>query len=148
MAVISAHAVIARNPQKFPKNRITPLQGVDPRLDPALNESVEQALQSTDLSEGVVLDGYLASQIQGDHLTALREKFELQRAIIIQLNVPNDTVGRPLKDQNRDIEQELKDYHREFDSIRQYFPEADIRTVDGTKAREEVAKQIRKILQN
>jgi adenylate kinase family enzyme len=45
-------------------------------------------------------------------------------------------------------EQELKDYHREFDLIRQYFPEADIRTADGTKPPAEVAKQIRKMLKS
>ena len=118
MAVISADEVIARNPQKFQKNRIPTLQGVDPHLDPALNELVEEALKSTDLSKGVVLDGYPASKIQGDFLTGLREN-QLPRAIVIHLSVPDDEVRKRLKSQNgRDIEQELKDYHREFDFIR------------------------------
>ena len=43
-----------------------------------------------------------------------------------------------------EIEQKLKDYSREFDSIRGYFPEADIQTVDGAKSHA-VAKQIRKV---
>jgi len=104
MALISADELIARNPEKFQKNRIPTLQGVDPRLDPALNELVEEALKAGDLSKGVVLDGYPASKIQGDHLTTLRDKLELPRAIIIHLNVPDDVVRKRLKSQNqRDI---------------------------------------------
>jgi adenylate kinase len=149
MAMISVDELIARNPQKFQKNRIPSLQGVDPHLDPALNELVEEALKSTDLSKGVVLDGYPASKIQGDFLTSLREKLELPRAIIIHLNAPDDVVRKRLKSRNRpDIEQELKDYHREFDFVRQYFSESDIHTVDGTKPPAQIAKQIRKLLQS
>src|SRR3954454_24952365 len=59
--LISADELIARNPQKFQKNRIPTLNGVDVHLDPALNQLVESALLSTDLSKGVVLDGYPAS---------------------------------------------------------------------------------------
>jgi adenylate kinase len=145
MAVISADELIARNPQHFQKSRTPSLQGVDPHLDPAMNELVEAALKSTDLSKGVVLDGYPASKIQGDFLRGL---LELPRAIVIHLNVPDDVVRKRLKSQSRDIEQELKDYHREFDFVRQYFPEADIRAVDGTKPPAAVAKQIRKVLES
>ena len=144
MAVISVDELIARHPEKFQKSRIPTLQGVDPRLEPVLNELVEEALKSADLSKGVVLDGYPASKIQGDFLKGL---LELPRAIVIHLQVPDDVVRKRLKSQKRDIEQELKDYHREFDFIRDYFPEADIRPVDGTKSPEQVAKQVRKVLE-
>ena len=61
--------------------------------------------------------------------------------------MPDDTVRKRLKKQDgRDIEQELKDYHREFDFIRTNFPDADIQTVDGTNSPAAVAKQIRKAL--
>jgi adenylate kinase len=147
--LISADELISRNPQKFQKNRIPTLNGVDVHLDPALNQLVESALLSTDLSKGVVLDGYPASKIQGDFLMTLREKFELPAAIVIHLNAPDDVVRKRLKKQNRpDIDQELKDYHREFAFVRQYFPDADIRTIDATRKPAEVAKQIRKLLQN
>lgn len=145
MAVIAADEVIARNPEKFQKNRTPSLQGVDPRLDPAMNELVEQALKTTDLSKGVVLDGYPAAKVQGDFLVGL---LDMPRAIVIHLHVPDDVVRKRLQSQNgRDIEQELKDYHREFDFVRTYFPDADIQTVDGTKPPEQVAKQIRKVLE-
>lgn len=146
--VISAAELIARNPQKFQKNKTPALQGVEPKLDPALNGLVEDALRTTDLSKGVVLDGYPASKTQGDFLTDLRQKLNLPRPFVLHLSAPDTVVRKRLKSQNRDLEQELKDYHREFDFMRQYFPEADIRSVDATKSPGEVAKQIRKLLQS
>jgi len=144
LAVISADDVIARNSEKFQKSRNPTLSGVDPHLDPAMNDFVEEALKATDLSKGVVLDGYPASKIQGDFVTGL---LDMQRAIVIHLSVPDDVVRKRLKSQNgRDVEQELKDYHREFDFVRTYFPDAHIETVDGTKSPAQVAKQIRKVL--
>ena len=81
-----------------------------------MNEMVEEALKATDLAKGVVLDGA-------------------------------DEVRKRLISQNRpDIEQELKNYHREFDFIRTNFPDADIQTVAGTNSPAAVAKQIRKAL--
>ena len=147
LQVISADDLIARNAQIFQKNRIPTLQGVDPHLDPALNELVEEALKTADLSKGVVLDGYPASKVQGDFLAGVREKFDLPRAVVIHLNISDAALRKRLKKQNRpDLEQQLKDYHREFDFVRQYFPEADIRTVDASKRPAAVKKQIRQLL--
>ena len=95
-----------------------------------------------------MLDGYPASKIQGDFLATLREKFNLSRAIVIHLSASDDIVRKRLKGQSRDVDQELKDYHREFDFIRQYFPAADIRTVDAAKEPRELAKYIREIVQS
>jgi adenylate kinase len=148
LPVIAADDLIGHNPQKFQKYKTPALNGVDPRLDPALNELVEQALRTSDLSKGVVLDGYPASKIQGDFLTALREKFDLPRSVVIHLSAPDDVVRKRLKGQSRDVEQELKDYHREFDFVRLYFPSADIRAVDATRDPAEVAKQVKAILQS
>jgi len=146
---IAADDLIARNQAKFQKYKVPELKGVEPRLDPALNGLVEEALTAADVSKGVVLDGYPASKIQGDFLSGLREKLHLAHSVVIHLSVPDDVVRRRLKSQNRpDLEQELKDYHREFDFMRDYFPAADIRTVDGTKDRGAVAKEIRKIVES
>jgi len=149
LAVIAADELIKKNPDKFQKNRIPSLQGVDTHLDPAMNDLVEKALTSTDLSKGVVLDGYPASKTQGDFLTTLRGKFDMSRATIIHLAVPDDVVRKRLAGQTgRDIEQELKDYHREFDFLQQYFPDADIHTLDAARPAAEIAKQIRTIVQS
>jgi adenylate kinase len=148
MTVIATDDLINKNKQRFQKYRNPAIQGVDPHLDPVLNTLVEEALKSADLSNGVILDGYPASTFQADHLARLREKLNLPRAIVIHLNVPDEVVRQRLKDRKReDLEQELKDYHREFDFVRQYFPQSDIRTVDGTKTRDEIAREIRNLLQ-
>jgi len=149
LPVITADDLIRANPQKFQKNRLPTMQGVEPHLDPAMNDLVEQALVATDLSKGVVLDGYPASKIQGDFLASLRQKLELDRATIIHLEAADNVVRKRLKgDKGRDVEQELKDYHREFDFLKTYFPDANIRPVDATKPIAEVAKEIRAILQS
>jgi adenylate kinase family enzyme len=148
MPIISAGELIARNPQKFQKTKTPALQGVDPYLDPALNDLVDEALRTTNLEQGVVLDGYPAAKTQGDFLNNLRQKYDLPRPLVLHLSAPDAVVRKRLKAQKRDLEQELKDYHREFDFIRQYFPEADIHNVDATRPPGEVAKQIRKLIQS
>jgi adenylate kinase len=147
LPVISADDLIARNKQLFDKFRNPHIQGVEMRLDPALNHLVEQALGGMDLSKGVILDGYPASKTQADHLAKLREKYNMPRPIVIHLRVPDDVVRKRLKKQKDiDLDQQLKDYHREFDFIRQYFPESDIRDIDGTKKVSAVKKEIRTLL--
>ncbi len=147
MAVITADDLIAQNQQKFQKYRVPALKGVDPHLDPAMNSLVEDALGSADLSKGVVLDGYPASKIQADFLSGLRTKHNLPRPVVIHLMAPDEVVRQRLANQSRDVEQELKDYHREFDFVREYFPDADIRAVDATKQRANIEKEIRKIVE-
>jgi hypothetical protein len=61
---------------------------------------------------------------------------------------PDEVVRQRLANQKRpELEQELKDYHREFDFVREYFPEADIRAVDATRQRGSIEKEIRKIVE-
>jgi len=67
---------------------------------------------------------------------------------VIHLTAPDDVVRKRLRGQSRDVEQELKDYHREFDFVSLYFPSADIRAVDATRDPAEVAKQVKAILQS
>jgi hypothetical protein len=60
-----------------------------------------------------------------------------------------DNVGRSrLSSQTRrELEQELKDYHRAFHFMRECLAEADIHAVDATREPAQVAKEIRKIVQ-
>src|SRR5690349_23206711 len=109
MPVIAADDLIQKNPQIFQKNRIRALQGIDANLDPAMNSLVEKALQSADLSKGIVLDGYPASKTQGDFLSGLREKLPLTRPTVIHLAAPDEVVRSRLAAQaGRDVEQQLK----------------------------------------
>ncbi|HXK06583.1 MAG TPA: nucleoside monophosphate kinase [Verrucomicrobiae bacterium] len=149
MAIISVDDLIARNQQMFERFKRPEIQGVDPHLDPALNPLVEEALKSADLTHGVVLYRYPAAKIQGDFLLSLREKLGLPKALVIHLRVPDDVARKRLEGEHvpaADIEQQLKDYHREVDFVRVYFPEADIHDVDGNQTREKVAKAISKLL--
>lgn len=147
MAVISADDLVARNPQAFEKSRKSAIPGFDPRLDPAMNRLVEDALRSVDLSKGLVLAGYPASKDQGDYLVSLREKLNLPKALVLHLVVSDDVARKQLKrEKSPDVEQQIINYHRELDFARIYFPQADIRNIDANRSRAEVAKDIRKFL--
>lgn len=147
MAVVSADDLIARNRQAFERFKNPQIQGVEPRLDPALNKLVDSALASMDLSKGLVLDGYPAAKVHGDYLKVLIDKYKLAKPVVIHLRVADDVVRQRLNKRiGRDLDQELKDYHREFDFAREYFPETDIRDVDGSQKPAVVAAEIRKML--
>jgi adenylate kinase family enzyme len=147
MAVVSADDLIEQNRQLFQKYRQSNIQGMEPRVDPVLNKLVEEKLKSTDLSKGVILDGYPGAKVHGDYLTKLGQDLGLPKAIVPHLVVPDEVVRKRLKSRNvNEVEQQLKDYHREWDFARVYFPEADIREIDGTKKPGAVAKEIRNIL--
>jgi adenylate kinase len=147
MALISSDNLIEQNHQAFEKFRHPAIHGVEPRLDPALNKLVEEKLGSSDLSKGVILDGYPASKEQGDYLADLVPKLNLPKPVIIQLRLSDNAVRKRLKNQSpADVEQGLKDYHREVDFAHVYFPQADIHEIDASKSPEAVAEQIRKVL--
>ena len=147
MAVVSVEDLIAQNRQVFQKFRKPEIQGVEPRLDPVLNRLVEERLQAIDRSKGVILDGYPASKEQGDHLSLLIAKFQFSGPIVLQLRVTDAEVRkRAPKGGSQDVEQGLKDYHRELDFARTYFPQDRIHEIDGSKRPTEVAKEIRRVL--
>ncbi len=147
MTMISADDLITRNPQPFAKSRKSAIPGFDARMDPAVNGLVEAALTSADLSKGLVLVGYPSSKAQGDYLVSLREKLSLPKALVIRLVVPDDVARKQLKREKAlDVEQKLLNYHRELDFARDYFPQADIRDINGNRKPGEVADDIRKLL--
>src|SRR5690349_6811920 len=127
MAVISVEDLIAQNREAFEKLRRPQIQGVEPRLDPIVNRLMDERLRSIDRSKGVILDGYPASKDQGDHLTALIAEFQFSRPIVLQLRVSDGEVRKRGRNRGRqNIEQELKDYHRELDFAQTYFPQTSI----------------------
>ena len=147
MAVVSVEDLIAQNRQAFQKFRRPEIQGVEPRLDPVLKRLVEERLGAIDRSKGVILDGYPASKEQGDHLSSLISKFQFSGPIVLQLRVTDAEVRkRAPKGGGQDVEQGLKDYHRELDFAQTYFPEDRIHEIDGSKPAPEVAKEIRRVL--
>jgi adenylate kinase len=147
MAVISVEDLIAQNRQAFQKFSRPEIQGVEPRLDPVLNRLVADRIRSIDRSKGVILDGYPASKEQGDHVTGLISEFQFTGPVVLQLRVADGEVRkRAAKTSSQDVEQALKDYHRELDFAKTYFPQANIHEIDGSKPAAQVAREIRKVL--
>jgi len=147
MAVVSVEDLIAQNRDAFEKFRRPEIQGVEPRLNSVLNRLVDERLRAVDRSKGVILDGYPASKEQGDHLTALLKEFGFSGPTVLQLRVSDVEVRkRARKARSADVDQGLKDYHRELDFAQTYFPQDRVHEIDGSKSEAEVAKEIRKVL--
>ena len=149
---VTADDLIKQNPAALAKYQEAGIDPGTPQTNPALNELLADRLQKMDLSKGVVLDGYPATKDQADHLAALVKKQGLPSPIIFQLDVPDNVDWQRLEKRKRSddtpeqIARRLKDYHRELDLVRSYYPEANIWTIDGTRSPSEVSKTIQSIL--
>ena len=149
---VTVDDLINENPAVMAKYRTPGIDPGTPQTSPAVNELIRDRLSKMDLKKGVALDGYPATKDQADHLGALLKKMGLPQPIIIHIDVPDDVDRERLKKRQRaddtpeQIERRLKDYHREMDMIRSYYPEANIWTIDGTLTPVEVSKTIQAIL--
>jgi len=121
------------------------------RYDPAMSRYLRARLGSMDLSRGAALDGFPATQQQAEELARMIQELHLN-PIVLQLEVPDAVVrkraaaaGRQ-SDQPKIIEQRIKDYHREFDMISVYYPNAKIMKIDGTQSEEKMWKAIQQAL--
>lgn len=151
---IAVDDLIRDNPAALAKYQRPGIDSGTPQSNPALNDLVRARLVAMDLKKGVALDGYPATKDQADHLADLiRERF-WPAPIVIQFEVPDDVVRERLQkrkgpeDTPERIEQRLKDYHRELDMIRSYYPEANLWTVDGTRPSADVSATIEAILKD
>src|SRR5271165_2483375 len=156
LPAISVDDLIRDNPSLLVKPKTagtkTVAETAPPQANPALDALIDAALSKLDLTKGVVLDGYPASKEQADHLAQLVRSNALPSPIVIQLDVPDDVVRERLKkragpqDTPELITQRLRQYHRELDMVRAYYPQANIWTIDGTRSINDVAATIRSIL--
>ncbi len=151
---IAVDDLIAANPAALTKYRSAGINPGPPQLNPAIDELVAAKISSLDLTKGVALDGYPASKDQADHLAALAAKQKLPPPIIIQIDLPDDVARQRAMNRKRAddspalIEERLKNYHREMDMIRSYYPEANIWTIKGDKSIAEVSSTIEAILKD
>jgi adenylate kinase len=149
---IAVDDLIQANPAALAKYRRPGITPGPPQLNPAIDELVAEKLASLDLTKGVALDGYPGSKDQADHLAALAAKLNLPPPIVIDLEVSDDVARQRLAERQRAddtpelIEERLKNYHREMDMIRSYYPEVNVWTVDGDKPVAEVSSTIEAIL--
>jgi adenylate kinase len=151
---VAVDDLIQANPAALAKFRRLGITPGPPQLNPAVDELVAEKLASLDLTRGVVLDGYPASKDQAEHLAELVAKLTLPPPIVIQIDLPDDIARQRLKERQRAddtpelIEERLKNYHREMDMIRCYYPEANIWTVNGDKPVAMVSSTIEAILKD
>ena len=119
--------------------------------DAALSDDAMRArLKALDVSRGFILDGYPATRHQADFLGVLVKEFKLPSPIILQLDVPDDVVRQRLagKEKAAVLEKNLAQYHKEMDLIREYYPQADIWTVIGTRPIADVTRTIVSLIQD
>jgi adenylate kinase family enzyme len=82
----------------------------------------------------------------------LAAKLNLPPAIVIQIDLPDDVARQRLAERRRVddtpelVEERLKNYHREMDMIRSYYPEANIWTINGDKPVAMISSTIEAIL--
>lgn len=146
-ALISREQLMQDDPAVLARQKQPGIQGVEPRVDPALNNLFLKRLEKTDISEGLLLDGYPATKDHGDFLLKVGPERGLARPLILKFELADDAVRQRLKGQNPEqIEQDLKDYHRETDFLSSYFPEAQIVKIDASRKEDEIFEQIRKAI--
>lgn len=148
--VVGVDDLISGNKATFDRIRRTGISGMEPQTDPVLNRLFMERLEKGDLSHGLILDGYPSTKDHADYISELVKKGVLPTPVAIELQIPDDTVLKRTekagKDSRSSVEQRLKDYHREMDMIRLYFPAAEIITVDGTKSIRNVEKNVSDVL--
>lgn len=148
---VSVEDLIKDNASELRKMHPANISLAEMRYDPAMSRYLRTRLNSMDLSRGAALDGFPATRHQAEDLAKMIADLKLN-PIVLQLEIPDETVrkraaeGGRQSDQPKIIEQRIKDYHREFDMISVYFPNAKIVKIDGTKSEEGVWKAMQQAL--
>jgi adenylate kinase len=145
--LITREQLMQDDPSVLARTKQPGIQAIEPRVDPALNDLFLKRLDRTTLGKGLLLDGYPSTKDHGDFLVKVAQQRGFKRPIILKLDLSDEAVRQRLKGQSAaQIEQDLKDYHRETDFMSVYFPEAQIAKIDASKKENEVFDQIRKAI--
>ncbi len=140
---ISIEDLIHDNATELERLRGQGMSMAEMRYDPAMSRYLQARLKTADLSHGIALDGYPATLVQAEDLAKMVPDLHLA-PIAFQFQVPDDVIRARAKRTGRQsdrapiLDQRIKDYHREMDSISLYFPNAKIIPVDGNKPEAEV----------
>lgn len=143
MPVISIEDLIKDHATELDQLRAPGVTLAEMRYDPAISRYFQERIKTTDLSHGLLLDGYPATVLQGQDLAKVIPSLGLQ-PLVLKLEVPDDVVRARAKKTGQEsnspevIEQRLKDYHREFDFVSAFFPNAKIVTIDGNQPEKKV----------
>jgi adenylate kinase len=148
---ISVEDLIRDNASELRKMNPQNVSLAEMRYDPAMSRYLRTRLDRMDLSRGVALDGFPATRHQAEDLAKMNADLALN-PIVFQLEIPDEIVrkraaqGGRQSDTPRIIEQRIKDYHREFDMISAYFPNAKMVKIDGTQSEDNVWKVMKQAL--
>jgi len=144
---ISIEDLIKENAAELDGLRGEGMSLAEMRYDPAMSRYLRTRLKRVNLSHGLALDGYPATLVQAQDLAQMLPDLRLQ-PIAFQLQLPDEVIRERAKKTGREsdssqiLEQRIKDYHREMDSISLYFPKAKIVPVDVDKPEIEVWQAI------
>ena len=144
---ISIEDLIKENAQELDGLRGEGISLAEMRYDPAMSRYLRTRLKTMNLGHGLALDGYPATLVQAEDLAKMLPDLHL-KPIAFQLQLPDEVIRERAKKTGREsdrpevLEQRIKDYHREMDSISLYFPNAKIVPVDADKPEAEVWKAI------
>jgi adenylate kinase len=122
--------------------------------DDMLNQLMVQNFEKSDFTRGFILDGYPANKVQADFFSGALRNLKLPEPAVVLLEVP-DTVARQrmttrrrADDDPATMERRLADYHREIDAIREAYRPERILRVDGTKAEQEISREVVRVLES
>ena len=144
---ISIEDLIKENAAELDGLRGEGMSLAEMRYDPAMSRYLRTRLKTVNLGHGLALDGYPATLVQAEDLAKMLPDLHL-KPIAFQLQLPDEVIRQRAKkagqesDSPQVLEQRIKDYHREMDSISLYFPKAKIVSVDADRPEAEVWKAI------
>src|SRR5262245_17290784 len=87
-AWITREQLMQDDPSLLARQKQPEIRGVEPRVDPALNGLFRKRLDKTDISKGLLLDGYPSTKEHGDFLVKVIEEKGLRKPVVLQLDVP------------------------------------------------------------
>jgi adenylate kinase len=151
LPVITPESLIQLDPAAFEKNRTQGISGLERDSDPFLNRLFLKRMEQPDVAAGFILDGYPATKDHADFLAKMLAEGRLPKSVVVlQLDIPDEVARKRMEGKTGgtpgSLEQRLKDYHREMDLIRVYFPSAEIQTIDATPKISKVRKQVESAL--
>ena len=117
--------------------------------DAIIIDMLENRLQEPDSRKGFVLDGFPRNLNQANYLKSSLERLQTPLNVVINIEVPTETVLERLVDRNRTddtpetIRYRLEIYKKETAPLIDYYQEAGmLKQIDGDASPEEVTKRI------
>ena len=82
-ALITREQLMKDDPSVLARQKQPDIQGIEPRVDPALNTLFLKRLEKTDISKGLLLDGYPSTKDHGDFLVKVGPQRGLKKPLIL-----------------------------------------------------------------